>query len=157
MYLTPMTRDRDTAAEWLEVFEGAGLDGVVAKPEDSAYLPGKREMIKVKHARTAECVVAGFRWYKTDPTVVGSLLLGLYDDEGVLQHVGVTSSFKMTERKQLAAELEPLRKNTLKDHPWREWGGAEEGEGKRMPGDRAAGVRGRISPGSRSRSSGCAR
>jgi len=134
LYLTPMTRDRDTAAEWLKVFEGAGLDGVVAKPEKSAYLPGKRQMIKVKHARTAECVVAGFRWYKTDPKVVGSLLLGLYDDDGVLQHVGVTSSFSMAERKKLAAELEPLRKDALKDHPWREWGGAAEGEGKRMPG-----------------------
>jgi ATP-dependent DNA ligase len=134
LYLTPMTRDRDTAAEWLKVFEGAGLDGVVAKPEKSAYLPGKRQMIKVKHARTAECVVAGFRWYKTDPKVVGSLLLGLYDDDGVLQHVGVTSSFSMAERKKLAAELEPLRKDALKDHPWREWGGAGEGEGKRMPG-----------------------
>jgi len=134
LYLTPMTRDRDTAVEWLKVFEGAGLDGVVAKPEKSAYLPGKRQMIKVKHARTAECVVAGFRWYKTDPKVVGSLLLGLYDDDGVLQHVGVTSSFSMVERKKLAAELEPLRKNALKDHPWREWGGAGEGEGKRMPG-----------------------
>ena len=134
LYLTPMTRDRATAAEWLKVFEGAGLDGVVAKPEKSAYLPGKRQMIKVKHARTAECVVAGFRWYKTDPKVVGSLLLGLYDDDGVLQHVGVTSSFSMVERKKLAAELEPLRKNALKDHPWREWGGAGEGEGKRMPG-----------------------
>jgi ATP-dependent DNA ligase len=134
LYLTPMTRDRDTAAEWLKVFEGAGLDGVVAKPEKSAYLPGKRQMIKVKHARTAECVVAGFRWYKTDPKVVGSLLLGLYDDAGVLQHVGVTSSFSMAERKKLAAELEPLRKNALKDHPWGEWGGAGEGEGKRMPG-----------------------
>ena len=100
-----MTRDRDTAAEWLKVFEGAGLDGVVAKPEKSAYLPGKRAMIKIKHARTADCVVAGFRWYKTDPTVVGSLLLGLYDEQGVLQHVGVTSSFTMKARKELAAEL----------------------------------------------------
>jgi ATP-dependent DNA ligase len=136
LYVTPMTRDRDLATEWLAKFEGAGLDGVVAKRESSHYLPGKREMIKVKHARTAECVVAGFRWYKTDPSVVGSLLLGLYDDKGVLQHVGITSSFKMTERKKLAEELKPLRKNALKNHPWKEWGGAGEGEGEmqRMPG-----------------------
>jgi ATP-dependent DNA ligase len=134
LYLTPMTRDRDTAAEWLKVFEGAGLDGVVAKPEGSSYQPGKRAMIKIKHARTADCVVAGFRWYKTDPNVVGSLLLGLYDDQGALQHVGVTSSFSMKARKQLAADLTPLRKDALKDHPWKEWGGAGEGEMKRMPG-----------------------
>jgi ATP-dependent DNA ligase len=93
IYLTPMTRDREVAAEWLEQFEGAGLDGVVAKPADAPYQPGKRAMVKVKHARTADCVVAGFRWYKTGRDAVGSLLLGLYDDQGALQHVGVTSSF----------------------------------------------------------------
>jgi ATP-dependent DNA ligase len=109
IYLTPMTRDRGLAAEWLMRFEGAGLDGVIAKPADSPYLPGKRAMIKVKHARTAECVVAGFRWHKSGNDAVGSLLLGLYDDKGVLHHVGVTSSFTMAMRRQLVQELAPLR------------------------------------------------
>src|SRR5205823_9531361 len=119
LYLTPMTQGRRTAAKWLERFEGAGLDGVIAKPAGSPYLPGKRAMIKVKHARTADCVVAGFRWHKSGKGSVGSLLLGLYDDQGVLHHVGVTSSFTMAARKQLASELEPLRKNALENHPWR--------------------------------------
>jgi ATP-dependent DNA ligase len=132
VYLTPMTRDRDTAAQWLDRFEGAGLDGVIAKPADSPYLPGKRAMIKVKHARTAECVVAGFRWHKTGRDLVGSLLLGLYDDRGTLQHVGVTSSFTMAMRRQLVEELAPLRKNALENHPWKEW--AEASELNRMPG-----------------------
>lgn len=134
VYLTPMTRDRDTAERWLEQFEGAGLDGVVAKPADGPYQPGKRAMIKVKHARTAECVVAGFRWYKTGKDAVGSLLLGLYDERGRLQHVGVTSSFTLAVRRQLVAELAPLRRNALEDHPWREWAEAEAGELGRMPG-----------------------
>jgi ATP-dependent DNA ligase len=134
VYLTPMTRDRVTAARWLEQFEGAGLDGVIAKPADSPYQPGKRAMIKVKHVRTAECVVAGFRWYKTERDAVGSLLLGLYDDRGVLQHVGVTSSFTLAMRRQLAAELAPLRKDALEDHPWREWAQANASEPNRMPG-----------------------
>src|SRR3954469_11038398 len=111
VHLTPVTRDRATAVDWLTRFEGAGLDGVIAKLASGTYLPGKRAMIKVKHARTAECVVAGFRWHKTGKDAVGSLLLGLYDDHDVLQHVGVTSSFTMTVRKQLAKELAPLRKN----------------------------------------------
>src|SRR5881628_2321142 len=135
LYLTPMTKDTRTAAQWLERFEGAGLDGVIAKPADAPYQPGKRAMIKVKHARTADVVVAGFRWYKTDKEAVGSLLLGLYDDEGHLQHVGVTSSFTMAMRKQLANEFAPLRKNAFENHPWKEWGEAQaEGEMKRMPG-----------------------
>jgi len=92
LHLTPMTHDSGLAKQWLEQFEGAGLDGVIAKPAGLAYQPGKRAMIKIKHARTAECVVAGFRWHKTGHDAVGSLLLGLYDDEGTLQHVGVTSS-----------------------------------------------------------------
>ncbi len=100
-----MTRDRATAVDWLTRFEGAGLDGVIAKLASGTYLPGKRAMIKVKHARTAECVVAGFRWHKSGKDAVGSLLLGLYDDHGVLQHVGVTSSFTMATRRQLAKEL----------------------------------------------------
>jgi ATP-dependent DNA ligase len=134
VYLTPATRDRGLAERWLEEFEGAGLDGVIVKPLDQPYLPGKRAMIKVKHARTAECVVAGFRWHKSGKDAVGSLLLGLYDGKGVLQHVGVTSSFTMARRKQLVDELEPLRKNAMQDHPWREWAQADAGELNRMPG-----------------------
>jgi ATP-dependent DNA ligase len=134
IHLTPMTRDRATAAEWLQRFEGAGLDGVIAKPGDGIYEPGKRAMFKVKHARTADCVVAGFRWHKTGKDTVGSLLLGLYDNRGRLQHVGVTSAFTMATRKQLAIELGPLRKDALKDHPWREWAEAGSGEMGRMPG-----------------------
>src|ERR1043166_4367058 len=121
VYLTPMTRDRDIAVEWLARFEGAGLDGVIAKPADLPYQPGKRAMIKVKHARTADCVVAGFRWHKSGGDVVGSLLLGLYDDRGALHHVGVTSSFTMAMRRQLAVELAPLRDDALARHPWRDW------------------------------------
>jgi ATP-dependent DNA ligase len=134
IYLTPMTRDLKTATDWLSRFEGAGLDGVIAKPDDGIYEPGKRAMIKVKHARTADCVVAGFRWHKngTDNRV-GSLLLGLYDKRGVLQHVGVTSSFTMAIREQLVRELGPLRKDALKHHPWREWAQADN-ELNRMPG-----------------------
>ena len=122
IYLTPMTRDVKTAIDWLARFEGAGLDGVIAKPEDGIYEPGKRAMIKVKHARTADCVVAGFRWHKNGrDTRVGSLLLGLYDKRGVLRHVGVTSSFTMAVREQLVRELAPLRKGALDGHPWRDW------------------------------------
>jgi ATP-dependent DNA ligase len=134
VYLTPMTRERETASRWLEQFEGAGLDGVIAKPAESRYQPGKRAMIKVKHARTAECVVAGFRWHKTGKDAIGSLLLGLYDDRGRLQHVGVTSSFTMEMRRKLVAELAPLRKNALEDHPWREWAQADGSDLDRMPG-----------------------
>jgi ATP-dependent DNA ligase len=133
VYLTPVTRDRAVALEWLTRFEGAGLDGVIAKPESGAYLPGKRAMIKVKHARTADCVVAGFRWHKSGKDAIGSLLLGLYDDAAVLQHVGVTSSFTMARRRQLARELAPLRKNAMDDHPWREWAGTAA-QSSRMPG-----------------------
>ena len=133
VHLTPVTRDRAVALDWLTRFEGAGLDGVIAKLQSGTYLPGKRAMIKVKHARTAECVVAGFRWHKSGKDTVGSLLLGLYDDSGVLQHVGVTSSFTMAMRKQLVKELAPLRKNAMDDHPWRDWAGAAA-ESSRMPG-----------------------
>jgi ATP-dependent DNA ligase len=133
LYLTPMTRERGIAADWLARFEGAGLDGVIAKPAGLPYQPGKRALIKVKHARTADCVVAGFRWHKSGKDAVGSLLLGLYDDLAVLQHVGVTSSFTMQKRKALVAELAPLRQDAFENHPWREWAraGAESG---RMPG-----------------------
>jgi ATP-dependent DNA ligase len=133
VYLTPVTRDRAVALEWLTRFEGAGLDGVIAKLESGTYLPGKRAMIKVKHARTADCVVAGFRWHKSGNDAIGSLLLGLYDESGVLQHVGVTSSFTMAMRRQLVKELAPLRKNAMDDHPWRDWAGAAA-ESSRMPG-----------------------
>jgi ATP-dependent DNA ligase len=135
IYLTPMTRNAALASEWLSRFEGAGLDGVIAKPIDGLYEPGKRAMIKIKHARTAECVVAGFRWHKSGKNErVGSLLLGLFDARGRLHHVGVTSSFTMPVRKQLAAELEPLRAHALDDHPWRDWAEAGSGETTRMPG-----------------------
>jgi ATP-dependent DNA ligase len=133
IHLTPMTRDRDEASEWLTRFEGAGLDGVIAKPVDGVYEAGKRSMLKVKHARTADCAVAGFRWHKSGHDAIGSLLLGLYDKRGMLQHVGVTSAFTMATRRQLATELAPLRRDALKDHPWRDW--AEAGsELARMPG-----------------------
>jgi ATP-dependent DNA ligase len=134
VYLTPMTEDRSVAAEWLDRFEGAGLDGVIAKPADGIYQPGKRAMFKIKHARTADCVVAGFRWHKSGNDRIGSLLLGLYDAAGRLHHVGVTSSFTMAARKDLALELEPLRQDALKEHPWREWADAGSGEMTRMPG-----------------------
>jgi ATP-dependent DNA ligase len=132
--LTPCTRDRAVAAEWFHRFEGAGLDGVIAKHESTTYQPGKRAMVKVKHARTADCVVAGFRWYKQGPgTLVGSLLLGLFDGQGRLHHVGVTSSFTAARRRELARELAPLRENALEAHPWREWAEAVDGT-TRMPG-----------------------
>jgi ATP-dependent DNA ligase len=135
IHLTPMTRDPAVASQWLSRFEGAGLDGVIAKPEDGTYQPGKRAMIKVKHARTADCVVAGFRWHKAGKDeLIGSLLLGLYDDHGSLHHVGVTSSFTMAMRKVLARELAPLRQRALDEHPWREWAEAGAGEIARMPG-----------------------
>ncbi len=134
IHLTPMTRDPRVATDWLARFEGAGLDGVIAKPEEGTYQPGKRTMIKIKHARTAECVVAGFRWHKTGEGIVGSLLLGLYDDKGTLHHVGVTSSFTMAKRKELAAELEPLRKGAIEGHPWSGWANAADHEKTRMPG-----------------------
>jgi ATP-dependent DNA ligase len=134
VYLTPCSRDRSIADEWFHRFEGAGLDGVVAKHESTTYQPGKRAMIKVKHVRSADCVVAGFRWHKQGPgTLVGSLLLGLFDDAGALHHVGVTSSFPMDARRRLAQELEPLRKNALAAHPWREWASVGAGD-VRMPG-----------------------
>jgi ATP-dependent DNA ligase len=134
IHLTPVTNDRAVAQDWLQRFEGAGLDGVIAKPEAAVYQPGKRAMFKVKHARTADCVVAGFRWYRDTKDAVGSLLLGLYDDAGVLHHVGVTSAFTMTMRRELVEEFEPLRRDALKDHPWAGWGDAANHESTRMPG-----------------------
>ena len=140
VHLTPATLDRATAADWFDRFEGAGLDGVVAKRLDGAYLPGKRAMLKIKHQRTADCVVAGFRWHKNGPgTHIGSLLLGLFDDEGTLHHVGVTSSFTWDRREALAAELAPLREDALTAHPWKEWAewsssGDADASGQRLPG-----------------------
>ena len=122
IYVTPATRDRELATDWFNRFEGAGLDGVVAKDENLVYSPGKRTMIKIKHERTCDCAVAGFRWYKgAKEEAIGSLLLGLYDDEGKLQHVGICSSFKTERRKELLAELAPLRENALEGHPWADW------------------------------------
>lgn len=141
VHLTPMTRDRRVASRWLDEFEGAGLDGVVAKPEAAAYQPGKRAMVKVKHARTADCAVAGFRWYKDTDDAVGSLLLGLHDDRGALQHVGVTSAFTMEMRKRLAVELAPLREGALEGHPWRGWADARQGD--RIPGGTSRWSRGK--------------
>jgi ATP-dependent DNA ligase len=134
VHLTPVTRDAAVAADWLARFEGAGLDGIVAKRADGAYTPGKRTMIKVKHARTADCVVAGFRWHvKGRDELVGSLLLGLYDGRGTLQHVGVTSAFTTSTRRELATLLAPLRTNALDGHPWGSWAAPPEGT-TRMPG-----------------------
>jgi len=135
IHVTPMTRDRAQASDWLARFEGAGLDGIVAKPEHGTYQPGKRAMIKIKHSRTADCVVAGFRWHKNGHgTLVGSLLLGLYDGAGRLHHVGVTSAFSMAMRRELAGELEPLREHALDVHPWRDWADAMGETATRQPG-----------------------
>ena len=147
VHLTPATRDRALAADWFDRFEGAGLDGVIAKRLDGAYQPGKRAMFKIKHQRTADCVVAGFRWHKNGPgTHVGSLLLGLFDDEGKLHHVGVTSSFTWDKREALTATLEPLRENALDGHPWGEWAEwalAADASGQRLPGASSRWYRGK--------------
>jgi ATP-dependent DNA ligase len=116
-YVTPLTDSYRVAERWFRTFEGAGLDGVVAKPPDLPYTEDQRVMFKVKHARTADCVVAGFRWYKRGP-VVGSLLLGLFDEQGELQHVGVTSSFTLARRQELLEEIGPYRLNEGDHHPW---------------------------------------
>src|SRR5688572_24031861 len=138
VHLSPATRDRAVAEDWFRRFEGAGLDGVMAKRLDEPYRAGERTMIKVKHTRTADCVVAGFRWHKNGAgTMVGSLLLGLYDDDGMLHHVGVTAAFTNAVRTQLVEELAPLRKNALEGHPWRDWAEAQEeanAKGQRVPG-----------------------
>lgn len=131
VHLTPATRDRTLAEDWFRRFEGAGLDGVIAKPDELPYLPGKRAMIKVKHERTAECVVAGFRWFKgARGTRVGSLLLGLFDDAGVLHHVGICASFSTARREELARELEPLREGAREGHPWAKWAPPEDADGE---------------------------
>ena len=132
VHLAPMTTDLAMATDWFEHFEGAGLDGIVAKPPDGPYQPGARAMYKIKHDRTADCVVAGFRWHKSGG-VVGSLLLGLYNDAGALQHVGVSASFPMTRRAELVGELEQYR-TTAEGHPWGEWASPEAHEADRLPG-----------------------
>src|SRR3954453_3606672 len=142
VHVTSITPDSGPAQRWFAEFEGAGLDGVVAKTADLPYGPDQRLMTKVKHVRTADCVVAGFRWHKSGP-IVGSLLLGLYNDAGDLQHIGVAASFPMARRAELVEELAPYRANALAGHPWQDWANAQEGpagEGadggseQRMPG-----------------------
>src|SRR3954451_1780209 len=136
IHLTPMTRDHSVAADWFRRFEGAGFDGVVAKDAGGTYEANKRVMLKVKHERDCDCVVAGFRWHKKgDRDLVGSLLLGLFDDSGTLQHVGVCASFSNAKRKELVTFLDPLRKNAGESHPWKHWAELTEADGtKRMPG-----------------------
>jgi len=138
VHLAPITSSVETARRWFDLFEGAGLDGVVAKPPSIPYVPDRRVMFKIKHERTADCVVAGFRWHKKgERTMIGSLLLGLYDADGALHHVGVTAAFTNTARKELVTELAPLREHALEDHPWRDWAEVQEdasATGQRMPG-----------------------
>ncbi len=137
LHLTPATEDPLLAEDWFRRFEGAGLDGVMAKPASGTYQPNKRVMLKVKHERECDCVVAGFRWHKRGEGVaVGSLLLGLHDDAGSLQHVGVAASFTDAKRRELVSLLSPHREDALADHPWKHWAGEGAGEvaGRRMPG-----------------------
>jgi ATP-dependent DNA ligase len=138
IHLTPATDELKVASDWFSRFEGAGLDGVMAKPISGAYQPGKRVIFKVKHERDCDCVVAGFRWHKGGAhTSVGSLLLGLFDDSGALQHVGVCASFTQDKRRQLVDYLAPYRRDALANHPWKLWAeheGAASEAGHRMPG-----------------------
>ena len=130
VHLTPLTADHATALEWFDTFEGAGLDGVVCKPRSLPYRQDERVMLKVKHERTVDCVVAGYRWHKSGP-VVGSLLLGLYDDTARLQHVGVAAAFPMAKRRQLVEELAAYRIDDNDAHPWADWRTAAEGADRR--------------------------
>jgi ATP-dependent DNA ligase len=135
VHLTPATADHRVAGDWFRRFEGAGLDGVMAKLASSRYEPNKRVMLKVKHERECDCVVAGFRWHKRgERTAVGSLLLGLYNDAGELQHVGVSASFTDQKRRELVDFLAPYRENALPSHPWKEWANHGDADGQRMPG-----------------------
>jgi ATP-dependent DNA ligase len=138
IHLTPATSDRSLASDWFRRFEGAGLDGIMAKPTSGTYEPNKRVMLKIKHERDCDCVVAGFRWYKKgDRSLVGSLLLGLFDDAGALQHVGVCGSFSTEKRRELAEFLSPYRKDALVAHPWKHWPNPDTATGDavhRMPG-----------------------
>lgn len=135
VHLTPVTSDRATAEDWFVRFEGAGLDGVMAKDLTGPYVPDKRTQLKVKHKRTADCVVAGYRVHKSGDGI-GSLLLGLYDDDGALHHMGVATSFTAARRKELVAEVAPYERDALADHPWRDWGATDTkgGAASRMPG-----------------------
>ncbi|WPO69950.1 ATP-dependent DNA ligase [Streptomyces sp. KN37] len=133
VHVAPATTDTEVARRWFEQFEGAGLDGVIAKPLDLLYRQDERVMFKVKHERTADCVVAGYRLHKSGP-VVGSLLLGLYDEGGALQHVGVAAAFTMKRRAELIDELEPLRMESAQGHPWAAWGDEAAHETARLPG-----------------------
>jgi ATP-dependent DNA ligase len=148
VHVTPTTDDPETARRWFEIFEGAGLDGLIAKPPDIAYVPGKRLMYKIKHSRTADVVVAGFRYHKSGP-IVGSLLLGLFDDAGSLHHVGVSASFSMGRRKELLDELAPYRDNAVDGHPWMQW--LQAGE---LPSTTGLGDAGQRIPGAVSRWTG---
>jgi ATP-dependent DNA ligase len=147
VHVTPLTRDSSVARDWFDRFEGAGLDGVIAKRLDGAYQPGKRGWVKLKHARTADVAVVGFRWHKDEEDVgVGSLILGLHDNAGTLHHVGVASGFTADFRRALVAELAPLREGALDGHPWHDWATAELAEaafGRRMPGATSRWNRGR--------------
>jgi ATP-dependent DNA ligase len=137
VHLTPATTDRVLAADWFQRFEGAGLDGVMAKSAAGAYEPSKRVMLKVKHDRECDCVVAGFRWHaRGERDAVGSLLLGLFDAAGALQHVGVAASFTAARRRELVQTLAPYREDALVGHPWRQWAEAQQADGgaRRMPG-----------------------
>ncbi len=134
LFVTPVTQDPKIAMDWFHRFEGAGLDGVIAKPLASPYQPGKRIMHKIKHRRTADCVVGGFRWHKNGwGSEVGSLLLGLHDTSGVLHHVGVASSFSMKHRVELLEQLAPWRASELNSHPWKSWRTESTHAGKRLP------------------------
>jgi ATP-dependent DNA ligase len=133
VHVAPATTDPEVARRWFEQFEGAGLDGVVAKPLDLTYRQDERAMFKIKHERTADVVVAGYRLHKSGP-VVGSLLLGLHDGQGRLQHVGVSAAFSMQRRAELVAELEPLRMTDVTGHPWAAWAEAAAHESDRLPG-----------------------
>jgi ATP-dependent DNA ligase len=136
IHLSPMTLDQSVANDWFVRFEGAGLDGVVAKPADGTYEQNKRVQFKVKHRRTADCVVGGFRMHK-DGAGVGSLLLGLYDDDGRLHHVGVASSFTARRRRELLGELGLYLLDSLEGHPWRSWAEAQAHDASgsaRLPG-----------------------
>ncbi|MEU0454447.1 ATP-dependent DNA ligase [Streptomyces sp. NPDC006129] len=133
VHLAPATTDIEVARQWFEEYEGAGLDGVVAKPLTVRYRPDERAMFKIKHERTADVVVAGYRLHKSGP-VVGSLLLGLYDARGALQHVGVSAAFTMKRRAELVTELEPLRMDDVAGHPWAAWSEEAAHETARLPG-----------------------
>ncbi|MEV7781785.1 ATP-dependent DNA ligase [Kitasatospora sp. NPDC088351] len=133
VFTAPASLDREVARTWFAQYEGAGLDGVVAKPLDQPYRPGERTMFKIKHERTADCVVAGYREHKSGP-VVGSLLLGINDAQGRLQHVGVCAAFPMARRRELAEELAPLRMTDASAHPWGAWAEEAAHAGARLPG-----------------------